>query len=218
MASFDRFVDRVTRVTPAGAALVLGFGLVPGLNLVSGALLALVVLLRGYVKAALVGGAAVIGLAAIGWALGQEPLRVLIEPLGGPLLATWVPVVLLAVILRSSRSLALMVAVGTLAASLVVIGQLVLIAEPILFWQHLLAQALEPIKSFRGFGDVPWQKTIVAMARLMPGVSAAGLLLAAVAMVLTGRYAQARLLRPGAFGDEFRRLSMGRIVTVVASL
>ncbi|MGH8272269.1 MAG: DUF2232 domain-containing protein, partial [Gammaproteobacteria bacterium] len=32
------------------------------------------------------------------------------------------------------------------------------------------------------------------------------------------RYAQARLLRPGAFGDEFRRLSMGRIVTVVASL
>lgn len=216
--SFDRFMDRVTRATPVGAVLVLGFGLVPVLNLVSGALLALVMLLRGYFKAALVGVAAVAALAAIGWALGQGPFGMLIDPFSGPLLATWVPVLLLAAVLRSSRSLALMVAVGTLGAVLVAVGQLLLLTQPLLFWQHVLAQALEPIKAIEGQGNAQWHKTLVAMARLMPGVSAAGLLLGAVAMVFAGRYAQARLLRPGAFGEEFRHLSMGRTVTVVASL
>ncbi|MGH8162600.1 MAG: DUF2232 domain-containing protein [Gammaproteobacteria bacterium] len=218
MTAFDRFVDRLTRVTPGSAALVLGLGLVPGLSFFSGALLGLLVLLRGYLKAALAGIAAVAGLAAIGWLMGKGPATMLIMPLGGTLLTVWVPVFVLAVVLRASRSPALMVVVGAVIASLVVIGQLALVANPFLFWQHLLAHALAPLHAYEGQSAQVWHKTIAGMARLMPGMSAAGLLIGAVAMVLIGRYLQSRLQRPGAFGAEFRALSLGRGVTIVASV
>lgn len=216
---FDRFTFLLTRSTSGSAALVLGLGLVPGLNLLSGALLGLVVLARGYLKAALVGVMALVGLAAIGWfLLGEGPVAALIKPFGGTLFTLWVPIFVLAAVLRSSRSLALVVVIGALAASLVVVGQLVLIADPLAFWQHLLSQALAPVHALEGQSSADWQKIVQAMARLMPGMSAAGLLISVVAMVCLSRYLQARLVRPGAFGEEFRQLSLGRIVTVVASV
>ncbi|MGH8273179.1 MAG: DUF2232 domain-containing protein [Gammaproteobacteria bacterium] len=218
MTAFDRFTDRLTRITPGSAALVLGLGLVPIVNLLSGTLLALLVLVRGYLRAAFVGVVAIIGLAAIGWAIGKGPVSALILPFGGTLFSVWVPVFVLAVVLRASRSPALMVAVAALAASLVVIGQLVLLADPLLFWQHWLAQALAPVHALEGQSAATWHKMLVGMARLMPGMSAAGLLIAVVAMVLAGRYLQSRLTRPGAFGEEFRALFLGRAVTIVASV
>ncbi len=218
MTALDRVVERLTRVTPGGAAVVLGLGLVPGLSFFSGALLGLLVLIRGYLRAAVVGVAAVAGLAAIGWLMGENPGMTLITPLGGTLFTVWVPVFVLAAVLRASRSPALMVVIGAVIASLVVIGQLALIADPLLFWQHLLAQALAPLQAYEGQNAGAWQKTIAGMARLMPGMSAAGLLIGAVAMVLLGRYLQSRLQRPGAFGAEFRALSLGRSVTIVASV
>lgn len=218
MTGFDRFCDRLTRTMPGGAAMVLGLGLVPGLNFLSGALLGLIVLVRGYRNAALVGAAAAVGLAAIGWVVATNPLALLLEPFGGTLLTIWVPIFVLAAVLRSSRSLALMLLIATLAASLVVVGQLLLIAEPLLFWQHVLAQTLAPLQAIEGQSDAVWQKMLANMARLMPGMSAAGVMIGIVAMLCLSRYLQARLARPGAFGEEFRRLSLGRAVTVVASL
>jgi hypothetical protein len=210
-------MDRLTRSSPGSAAAVFGLGLLPLLSLVSGALLGLLVLARGYLRAMLAGGAAVIGLAAIGWFIGKGPVPALIEPLGGTLLTIWVPVFALAAILRASRSPALMVVVGAAIASLVVIGQLALIADPLLFWQHFLTHWLAPVHAFEGQSAVVWHKAVMGMARLMPGMSAGGLLIAVVAMVLAGRYVQSRLVRPGAFGEEFRALSLGRAVTIVAS-
>ncbi|MDN5865105.1 MAG: YybS family protein [Gammaproteobacteria bacterium] len=218
MTGFDRFCDRLTRTTPGSAAMMLGLGLVPGLNFLSGALLGLVLLVRGYFSAALAGGAAAVGLVAIAWAIGAGPIAMLTEPFGWTLFAIWVPIFVLAAVLRSSRSLALMLVIAALVASLVVVGQLLLIADPLLFWQHLLEQALAPIHAVEGQSEAVWQESVENMARLMPGVSAAGLLISAVAMVCLSRFVQARLARPGAFGEEFRGLNLGRVVTVIGSL
>lgn len=218
MASIDRFAERVSRSYPASSALTLGLGLVPGLSLLSGGLLALVTLLRGYAASALVLVTAVAVLALLGWASGTGPAAALVQPLGGPLLGVWVPAILLAAVLRASRSLALMVVAGAAGACLVVAGQLFLMAHPLAFWEHLLGQALAPLKSLEGQSDAQWQKSLAAEATLMPGVSAAAVMLYGAAMVLVGRYFQARLLRPGAFGEEFRQLSLGRVVTVLGSL
>lgn len=198
--------------------MALGLGLIPGLNLLSGALLALVALLRGYAQALIVIAAAAAGLALLGWASGFGAVHALLEVPGGPLLGIWVPALVLALVLRSGRSLALAVAVGAFAGCLVVVGQLTLVADPVGFWHAVLAQSLGPLREFEGYTAAQWQRMLAAMAPLMPGMSAAGLLLAAVAMVLLARYLQARLVRPGAFGAEFRRLSVGRAVTVAASV
>lgn len=218
MAGFDRFVSRVCRNNPASAALTLGLGLIPGLNLLSGALLALIVLLRGYVAAALIGIAVAATLALLGWASGTGALAALVQPLGGPLLGLWVPAFVLAAVLRSSRSLALMAAVAGVLGCLVVAGQLVLIAHPLQFWHDLLGQALAPLKALEHQSEAHWQAMLAREAELMPGVSAAGLVLGGGATVLIARYLQSRLLRPGAFGEEFRRLSLGRVITVLGSL
>lgn len=217
MASFDRFLARVSGSYPASTALTLGLGLVPGLSLLSGALLALVMLLRGYGAALLVGATAAAVLAVLGWASGTGPLAALVQPLGGPLLGVWVPAIALAAVLRASRSLPLVVVVAAAGACLVVAGQLLLVTHPLVFWEHTLGQALAPLKGLEGRTDAQWQAALAAEARLMPGVSAAAAMLYATCMVLLGRYFQARLVRPGAFGEEFRRLSLGRVVTVLGS-
>ncbi len=198
--------------------MALGLGLVPGVNLLSGALLALVALLRGYLHALLAVAVAVAGLAVIGWATGHGPVAIVLGVPRGPLLGIWAPVLLLAGVLRWGRSLAVTVAVGAVGGCLVVVGQLVLIAQPLVFWKSTLQKTLAPLKAMEGLDATQWQHTLEAMARLMPGVSAAGLLLGAGTMVLLARYLQARLLRPGAFGSEFRSLSLGRIVTIAASV
>ncbi|MGA7966686.1 MAG: hypothetical protein WCB49_12535 [Gammaproteobacteria bacterium] len=217
-AGLDRLVGTLTRNPPLGAVVTLGLGLMPVLNVLSGALLALVLLWRGYLRTLLVLAAAVAGLALIGWATGQGAGRMLMDPFVGPLFGIWLPTLLLAWVLKASRSLALTFAVAALVGCAVVVGQLVLIADPFAMWLTILAQFLEPFKALRGLSAAQWHQDLEAMAHLMPGMSAAGGLVGAGAMLLLARYFQARQVRPGAFGEEFRRLRLGHVVTVIASL
>jgi len=217
-AGLDRIISGLTRNPPLGAVVTIGLGLIPGLNLLSGALLALVLLMRGYLRVLIVFAAATGGLALIGWAIGVGAGRMLADPLVGPLLGIWLPALVLAWVLKASRSLALTFAVAGLVACAVVVGQLVLITDPFGAWQSILSPMLEPLKALRDRSAAEWQQDIAAMARLMPGMSAAGVVVGSGAMVLLARYFQARQMRPGAFGDEFRRLRLGHVVTVVASL
>ncbi len=214
----DRLISALTRNPPVSAVVTLGLGLIPGLSFLSGALLGLVLLLRGYLRALVVFIAAVVALALIGWATGQGAGRILADPLAGPLLGIWLPTLLLAWVLKTSRSLALAFVVAALIGCVVVVGQLVLIANPLVMWQSILTPMLEPLKALKGQSAAQWQQDITAMAHLMPGMSAAGLVVGASAMLLLARYFQSRQIRPGAFGEEFRHLSLGRVVTVIASL
>lgn len=198
--------------------IVLGLGLLPVLGLLSGALLALIVLLKGYTRSLAVLVAASAGLALLGWATGQGALHVLSDPLAGPLIGIWLPAFVLAWILRSGRSLTLAITFAGLLGCLAVVAQLVLIADPFGLWHALLSQWLAPLKALEGQGAEQWRNNLTAMARLMPGMAAAGAMVCAGAMLLLARYFQARLTRPGAFGEEFRRLSLGLAVSIVGSL
>ncbi len=198
--------------------VTLGLGILPGVSLLSGALLALVELIRGPLQAFLVGAIASVLLAILGLLANHNPWAALIQPLGGPLLGIWIPVLLLAFVLRWSRSLSLTLTVASLAGLLVVVGQMLLVAHPIEFWNHLLSQVLAQLPIMHGNKAKYWQEAIAHMARLMPGMSVAGGIFGVMVMLMLGRYAQARLIRPGAFGEEFRRLSLGYSVTIIASL
>lgn len=218
MTPFDGLLARITRNRGATIAVTLGFGILPILNFASGALIALVVLLRGYLAALTVAAAACAGLALLGWISGTGPVAALVDPLGQPALSIWFPALILAMVLRSARSLALVIVASALGGCLVVIGQLTLVAHPLEFWQHMLGQSLGWLKGLEGQSDVRWHAILLEQAKLMPGVSAAGLVLSSTGLVILARYFQSRLLRPGAFGEEFRHLSVGRTVTIVASL
>jgi len=215
----DRLVEGLTRNVPVSALVLLGVGLIPLFGLLSGALLALIVLQRGYAKSLAVLLIAVVGVGLIGWATGQGPWQMIWDPLSGPVMSIWLPMFLVAGVLRMGRSLPLAVLVAGLLACLAVVAQLVLIADPMGFWRELLAQLLALFKQLPEAQEpAVWKTRLEAMALLMPGMSAASAMVSVSAMLLLARYFQARLTRPGAFGDEFRRFSLGLMVSVAGSL
>ncbi len=215
----DRVVGGLARNAPVSALVLLGLGLMPVFGLLSGALLALIVLMRGYARSLLILAAAIAGLGLIGWATGQGPWHLIWDPLSGPVMSIWLPALLVAGVLRSGRSLPLAILVAGLLACLAVTAQLVLITDPVGLWHGLLAQALMPFKQvFEARGPDVWNTRLQAMAWLMPGMSAAGAMVVVCAMLLLARYFQARLTRPGAFGEEFRRFSLGLVVSLAGSL
>ncbi len=215
----DRLVGGLTRNVPVSALVLLGLGLIPLFGLLSGALLALIVLQRGYAKSFAVLVIAGVGMGLISWATGQGPWQLLWDPLSGPVTSIWLPMFLVAGTLRTGRSLPLSILVAGLLACLAVVAQLVLIADPIGFWRELLAQFLAILKQMPATQGPDALKTqLHAMAMLMPGMFTTYAMLGVSAMLLLARYFQARLTRPGAFGEEFRRFSLGLSVSVAGSL
>lgn len=199
--------------------LTLAMGLLPGVNILSGALLALIELIRGASRAVLVFALATVFLGLLAWLSGHPPAQALVQPLGVPVLGIWAPVLILAAILRFSRSLSLTLAVAALGGCLVVVAQLLILTDPLHVWMHLIKSALAvfPFEQAQR-GTKAWEQSVQSMARLMPGLSAAFAIVAAMVMLLIGRYGQSLLVRPGAFGTEFRRLNLGYAITIVGSL
>ena len=219
VSPLDRLVGGLTGNAPVSALVLLGLGLIPLFGLLSGALLALIVLQRGYARSFLILAAAVIGVGVISWATGQGAWQMIWDPLSGPVMRIWIPMFLIAGVLRSGRSLPLaMLAAGALA-SLAVVAQLVLIADPMGFWHGMLVQLLAVVKQVPAAQEpAVWKTRLEAMAFLMPGMFAASAMIGVGAMLLLARYFQARLTRPGAFGEEFRRFSLGLTVSIAGSL
>lgn len=199
--------------------LTLAMGLLPGVNLLSGALLALIELIRGTSRAVLVFALATLFLGGLAWISGHPPVQALVQPLGGPVVSIWVPVLILAAILRTSRSLSLTLAIAALGGCIVVVAQLLILANPLHVWIHLIKSALAmfPFEKAQR-GTKGWEQSVHAMARLMPGLSASFAIVASMAMLFIGRYGQSLLIRPGAFGKEFRHLNLGYAITIAGSL
>lgn len=214
----DQVVDGLTRNPVVSALAMVGIGILPVIGLFSGALLALVLLDRGYARAFLALGLAVIGLALIGRVTGQGTWPAVWNPLASPVSGLWLPIIVVAGVLRSGRSLALAIMVAGLLACVAVIAQLMLMPDPVGFWHMLLGQWLEPLRTIEHQGAAQWRHGLEAMARQMPGMMAAGMMVVGTSMLLLARYFQARLSRPGAFGDEFRRLRLGMAVAIAGSV
>ena len=200
MKPLARFIMR----GPAPAALVTGFTgllalLLPLVGLLSSAALALVTLRGGPKDGAVVAAVAGLGcLLPCAWLYGS-PAAVLILAL-----VLWVPVWVLAVALRFSRSLAL-------AAQLAGIGGLVLImliywltANPADYWMRLLAPVSQSLVKDGVVDAAAAQALFAGLARWMTGAFAAGLVLQVLLGLFIGRWWQAALYNPGGFGADFR--------------
>ena len=219
VSPFDHLVGGLTRNAPVSALVLLGLGLIPLFGLLSGALLALIVLQRGYARSFLILTAAIIGVGIISWATGQGAWQMIWDPLSGPVMRIWIPMFLVAGVLRAGRSLPLAILVAAGLACLAVVAQLALMADPIGFWHGMLAQLLAIVKQVPESQEpAAWKARLEAMAFLMPGMFAASAMVGISAMLLLARYFQARLTRPGAFGEEFRRFSLGLTVSIAGSL
>jgi len=187
--------------------------LLPPLGWLSGAALVLVTLRKGpnegvlVMVGALVAGA-VMGMLTLGSAL----------PAGSFLVVQWLPLWLVAVVFRSTMSMATALECAAGLALLVVAVIYGLTGgDPGPWWQELLGAAVGPMLGDLGPEQVEAvHAAIAAAAGYLTGLMVTAGMLNLYFGLLLGRVWQARLYNPGGFRREFHALRLHRVTAYLA--
>lgn len=193
------------------ASLLIGFAL-PPFTWLSAAIAALIVLstgLQGLVRTLPVGLLAALGAGLVLTDSAWTGAAVAA--------AAWGPVLLIAGTLRGTGRIDLALVVAAVLGWLVVITLESALADSTEVWSALLTDLID---REAGDGEAARLEELVAqIAPLMTGLVAAGSVLGGVTATFLGRWWQAALYNPGAFGREFRGLRLGKTAAVgVAAL
>jgi hypothetical protein len=188
------------------------FWLFPPLLIISGAVVALVTLRRGPVEGALIMALAGIVAVALSWPVLGAPW-----PMLDVLLAVWLPVWLLALVLRATISLSRTLQAAVLLGLLGVAGFYLALGDPALWWSALLDQFQRELTVLAP--SVPasdqalleqWLELLKAWAPWLPGQVSSAVMMTVLLALLLGRWQQALLFNPGGFRPEFYGLQLGR--------
>jgi hypothetical protein len=172
----------------AAAAAVL-FWLFPPFLIVSGAVVALVTLRRGPAEGALVVGLAGLGAAGLTWLVLGVPW-----PMLDVLLACWLPLWLLALVLRATVSLSRTLQVAALLGLFGVASFYLVLGDPVIWWGGILARWRHDLAALAP-GQGTDQATLTALldlleswAPFLPGQAASAALLFVLLGLLLGRW------------------------------
>jgi uncharacterized protein YybS (DUF2232 family) len=180
-------------------------------SLLAAAALALPTLRRGIKDGAIVALAALPLVALAGELLMGSAVQA-----GGFALVIWVPVLLVAWVLRSTASLsvALLTTVGLGVVS--VIGFYLVVDDVAGFWKEQFQVILKPIleQQMQGANDAPVALTIELFSRYATGSIAAGSVLSVILSLFLARWWQAGLYNPGGFRKEFLTLALNKWAAV----
>ena len=132
------------------------------------------------------------------------------DPAAAVVLATivWLPVAVLALVLRQTVSMALALQVAVLLAGAVVMGIHGLIPDPAVWWRDMLTNMIQQSQLDKT-GLEQMGQILQRVAPYMTGIVASALMLSALLGLVAGRWWQSLLYNPGGFGAEFRALQLG---------
>jgi hypothetical protein len=184
----------------------------PLIGLLSTASVGLVSLRQGPKSGAMTAGAATLASGLLMILIFGNPVFAL-----GFLVLQWVPIGVLAWLLRNSRSLILATHAGLGFGFLALLVQLLLIESPTEFWQQQLQPMAQRFVASGMFDQAQSAEAIAQLAPLMSGVLAAGFLLQLLFGLYLARWWQALLYNPGGFSAEFRQLRLHRSLGVVGA-
>lgn len=188
--------------------------MLPFAQLLSGAVMVLLVLYQGPARATIEAIAATGLLAVIALLVSANPAQVLVNGL-----ITWLPVLLLASLLRHWRSVTLTLQVAVIIAVLVILAFYMLVQDPLEFWKTVLNE-LAPVFAQMGLQQqaevLLTQQDVIAPQMTILVVFTSWSLY--VVVLLLG-YALMQLLpgEDGRFG-RFSDLSFGRVIAIVMAV
>jgi len=195
---------RSQAVMVAAVCAVLSALLAP-LSYVGAAVIGLVALRKGAFEGLVV-------MAGASLAAGVLSLLVLGTPVLWLVVIPWLPVWLLALLLRRTVSQGLVLAVAGLLGLLGIAAVHLALGSPVDWWREVLEQLLAPAFEREGVALDP--ATLEDMARKLTIMAVPGTVLTMVLSLFLARWWQGVLYRPGGFGEEFRALRLGRPVAV----
>lgn len=206
--------SRLRAVIAVGALGALGI-LFPPINIFSGGLIALIALRLGMAQAAFVAAFGALLLSVIALLLVRVPPVVAI--LSG--LVQWLPLVVLGEILRRTISWPATLSLVALVTGSVILLVRILVQDVDALWVQFGMDILIPI--IQGGPTEEMVRALESIAPFMTGLLAGLFMLSMVLSLILGRYWQALLYNPGAFGTEFQSLQLGSrlgIATVVLAI
>ncbi len=185
--------------------------LFPPLAIISSAGVALVTLRVG-----LRDGLLVALLSAIACSLLAMLVQVNVIPVVGATLLLWLPVWILALMLRSSRSLAYTTILALLFGVLLIVIHYLQYSDPATQWSKVLGPMIESLGQAQGLEAGQRKLLLEVLSHWMTGMMAAGFFLQLIASLLLGRWWQSLLFNPGGFRDEFHQLRLPRPLALLA--
>jgi hypothetical protein len=206
---------RTQAITVAAACAALSL-LLPPISYVSGAVIALATLRHGAREGGLVIGGAglltsVLSLLVVG---SVYPVVVFLA-------LTWVPVWVLAGVLRATAEQGTVLLVAG-ALGVVVLGIVhLLLADPTAWWEALLQRFVDDVVQEApslagGAGQEQLSALIHSLAPVMTGLVVAGTVLGLILALFLARWWHALVDNPGGFGREFRALTIDRRFALLA--
>lgn len=183
----------------------------PPFSLLSGGTVGLVGLRKGWQAGLFVAGTGTIVLAILSALLGDPAIGLVFG------LSQWLPVLLLALVLRETGSWATTFQAAAVVLALLVGLAHVLIPDLAAYWQSLLDRMLEPVLQQASPDEARQMRELLeAASGLMTGVLAASMMGSTILALFFARAWQAHLYNPGGFGEEFRALRLGNWLAYVA--
>jgi len=139
---------------------------------------------------------------------------------GAFLLSSWLPVLVVTLVLGYTRSLAASLLAACGLGILVILGTHLVLPDPAMWWQQMLAPLIEMLGQQPGWqlDQMQTQELMVSLSVMMTGLMAAGLSVNVMFGLLIGRAWQAKMFNPGSFSSEFCQLKLGKqaaLVTIV---
>ncbi len=185
--------------------------LVPLLSILSSAVVALVVLRKGLIDGLVVGAISALASGLLAYLMLGSSL-----PVVSFMLMLWLPVWILGALLRSTRSLDLVVQLA-LGFGLLLIGAFYLqLGEPQAQWAEILRPVAEGFKDTQVFDADQSQAFVQVMAAWMNGIFAAAFYSQLLLALLLARNWQSQLFNPGGFQEEFHALRASRVLGIAA--
>ena len=214
MIALARFILKGHSQAALVAAIMAMLGLLmPPVAWLSGAAVALVVLVNGHKS-----GLLVTAIAGVGTALLAGLILSLPEVAAYYVLLVWLPVVMVAVVLRQTVSMVLSLQLVAGISLLGIIIIYVFFPDFGEFWrQSLNTMAEELIAQSDGTLDEErLQQVIDQIVRLLPGFFASSFMIGTLLSLYLARWWQAVIYNPGGFGKEFRAINLGKVAALVA--
>jgi len=181
------------------------------IGILNAAAIGLVTLRRGANEGLITAGLATLGSALLGLLVLGD-----IAPALATMALIWMPILLIAIVLRTTRSLAAAVQSGLLLGVAVVMAYFIAMPDMVAGWSEILETFSKPLVEAELLTTVQQINLVESLAPWMTGILAAGLYLQLIAGLLMARWWQATLYNPGGFRQEFHNLRLHRVLAYIA--
>ena len=180
-------------------------------GILNAAAVGLVALRNGPKEGLITAGLALFGSALLGLVMLGD-----VAPAFATFALVWVPILLVALVLRVTRSLASALQSGLALGAAVVLAYFIAMPDMIAGWREILEAFSKPLLEAELLTSSQRVDLIETMAPWMTGLLAAGLYLQLVGGLLMARWWQAMLYNPGGFQQEFHNLRLNRMLTYIS--